>query len=160
MDKGPEQNFTKGNMTRMVIILCLSLMLESVSAAANPTTGRNMTKLVKKHSSTHVNYHHVINPAQTTHGNMTQQDTEEKLPARKIPLIWIVIATILSSTIIITISVSLGIKIYFKRQSNTKRPETYFNGLFLTNAVFIPIPANYVATDLEVEKSLVFLKIV
>ena len=121
-------------------------MMQSFSAA-NSTTDRNMTKLDEKHSSTLVNYHHVITPAKTTHGNMTQQDTEAQLPARKIPLIWIVIATTLSSTIIITISVSLGIKIYFKRQSPTRQTETYFNGLIMTNAVFIPITANCIPTD-------------
>ena len=130
-------------------------MRQSFSAATS-TTDRNMTELDERHSSTHVKYHHVITPALTTHGNMTHQDTEAQLPARKIPLIWIVIATILSSTIVITISVSLGIKIYFKRQSITQQPETYFNGLVMTNAIFIPIPANGVPTDYEGERFPVF----
>ena len=103
---------------------------------------------------------HVITPASTNHSNLTYQDTKGQLPAQKTPLIWIVIATILFSTIVITLGVSLGIKIYFKRQSNTEQPETCFNGLFMSNAVFMPIPANYVPTNLEVEKSLVLLKIV
>ena len=137
-------------MTRMVIILCLSLMMQSFSAAKS-TMDRNMTELDKRHSPTHVNYHHVINPAQTTQGNMTQQDTEEKLPTRKIPLIWIVIATILSSTIILTIGISLGIKIYFTHQSQTQQPETYFNGLFMTSAVFIPIYTNNATMELRTE---------
>ena len=151
LDKEPEPNFTKGNMTRMVIILCLSLMMGSSSAATNPTTDRNMTKLVKEHSSTHVKYHHVINPAQTTHGNMTQQDTEEKLPARKIPLICIVITTILSSAIILTIGISLGIKIYFTQQTQTRQPETYFNGLFMTSAVFIPVYTKNATYEIRTE---------
>ena len=133
-------------MTRMVIILCLSLMRQSFSAATS-TTDRNMTELDERHSSTHVKYHHVITPALTTHGNMTHQDKEAQLPARKIPLIWIIIATILSSTIIFTLIVSLGIKIYFKRQSVPRQPEAYFNGLVMTNAVFIPITANCIPTD-------------
>ena len=92
--------------------------------------------------------------------NLTNQQIEGQLPAQKIPAIWIVIATILSSTIVITLGISIGIKIYFKRQSKEKQQETYFNGLFMTNAVFMPIPANYVPTDYEVERSPVFWKIV
>ena len=56
-------------------------------------------------------------------------------------------ATILSSTIIFTLSISLGIKIYFERQSVPKQPEEYFKGLVMTNAVFIPITANCIPTD-------------
>ena len=133
-------------MTRMVIILCLSLMRQSFSVATS-TTDRNITELDGSHSSTNASYKHVDTPTAANHSSLTNQTTEEQSQTERIQLIWIVIVTILSSTIVITLGVSLGIKIYFERQSVPKQPEEYFNGLVMTNAVFIPITANCIPTD-------------
>ena len=93
----------------------------------------------------------VTTPAPTKLSNLTYKESEAQLPAKEIPLIWIVMAAVLSSTIVITASVSLGIKIYFKRRSITQQPEVFFNGLVMTNTVFGPIPANCVPTDYRSE---------
>ncbi len=86
-------------------------------------------------------------PTAANHSSLANQTTEEQSQTERIQLIWIVIVTILSSTIVITLGVSLGIKIYFERQSVPRQPEAYFNGLVMTNAVFIPITANCIPTD-------------
>ena len=111
------------------------------------------------HSSMNASYENVSTPTTTNHGNLANQTTEGQLQTEKTQLIWIVIATILSSTIVITLGILLGIKIYFERQSHTERPEAYFNGLVMTNVVFVPITTHHVTEDLKVEKSLGFLKI-
>ena len=133
-------------MTRMVIILCLSLMRQSFSAATSTTLNGNTTQLDWIHSSTNASYKHVSTTT-THHSNLANQTTEGQLQTERTQLIWIVIATILSSTIVITLGISLGIKIYFERQSVPRQPEAYFNGLVMTNAVFIPITANCIPTD-------------
>ena len=143
----------------METILCLFLMVQSFSAATSTTTNGNTTKLDWIHSSTNASYEHVKTPAEANHNNPATQTAEEQLQTEKTQLIWIVIATILSSTIIITLGISLGIKIYFEQQSHTKQQETYFNGLVMTNVVFVPITTHYVTPDLKVENSLGFLKI-
>ena len=143
----------------MEITLCLSLMMQSFSAATSTTTTGNTTELDWIHSSMNASYEHVNTPAEANHNNPATQTAEEQLQTEKTQLIWIVVATILSSTIVITLGISLGIKIYFERQSHTKQPETYFNGLVMTNVVFVPINTHYVTPDLKVENSLGFLKI-
>jgi hypothetical protein len=90
---------------------------------------------------------------------LANQTSEGQLQTEKTQLIWIVIATIFSSIIVITLGISLGIKIYFERQTHTKQPEACFNGLVMTNVVFVPVTTHYVTTDLKVEKTLGFLKI-
>ena len=139
----------------METILCLFLMMQSFSAAKS-TPSRSMTELEWTHSSTNASYQHVNTPAPTILSNQTNNGSEAQLQTKETPLIWIVMAAILSSTIVITISVSLGIKFYFKRQSCTQQPETYFNGLVMTNAVFIPIPNHCVPTDYKGERFPVF----
>ena len=143
----------------METILCLFLMVQSFSAATSTTTNGNTTKLDWIHSSTNASYEHVSTPATTNQSNLANQTTEGQLQTEKTQLIWIVIATILSSTIVITLGISLGIKIYFERQSHTKQPEAYFNGLVMTNVVFVPVTTHYVTTDLKIEKSHGFLQI-
>ena len=133
-------------MTRMVIILCLSSMMLSFLAATSTTIGRT-TDLDWIHSSMNASYENVTTPTTANHGNLANQPTEGQLQTEKTQLIWIVIATILSSTIVITLGISLGIKIYFERQPVPIQPEAYFNGLVMTNAVFIPITANCIPTD-------------
>ena len=139
----------------METILCLFLMMQS-SSAAKSTTSRSMIKLEWKHSSTNASYQNATTPATPKFSNQTTKESETQLLTKEIPLIRIVMAAILSSTIVITISVSLGIKFYFKRRSCTQQPETYFNGLVMTNAVFIPIPNNCVPTDYKGERFPVF----
>ena len=131
----------------METILCLFLTMQSVSAATSTPTNGNTTKLDWIHSSTNASYKHVSTPTATNHSNLANQTTEGQLQTERTQLIWIVIATILSSTIVITLGISLGIKIYFERQSVPRQPEAYFNGLVMTNAVFIPITANCIPTD-------------
>ena len=146
-------------MTKMETILCVFLMVQSVSAATSTSTNGNTTKLDWIHSSTNASYKHVGTTTTTNHSNLANQTTEGQLQTERTQLIWIVIATILSSTIVITLGISLGIKIYFEQQSHTKQPETYFNGLVMTNVVFVPVTTHYVTTDLKIEKSHGFLQI-
>ena len=91
---------------------------------------------------------------------LTNQLTKGQRPKLEIPIIWIVIASILSSTIVITLGVLIGIRVYFKWQSKDKHQKEYFNGLLMTTAVFQAIPRNYISTEYEIETSPVVLKIV
>ena len=114
-------------------------MMQSFSAAQT-TTSRDMRQLNWIHSSMNVSYELVNTPASMNHNSLANQPPEGKYP--KIPTIWIVMATILFSTIVITLGASIGIKYYFKRQSKNKHIEEYFNGLFMTTAVYMTIPKN------------------
>ena len=127
-------------------ILCLSLMVQLVSTATSTPTNRNTTELDWLHSSTNASYKNA-SYKHANHSSLANQTTEEQYRTERIQLIWIVIVTILSSTIVITLGISLGIKIYFEQQSVPKQPEEYFNGLVMTNAVFIPITANCIPAD-------------
>ena len=60
-------------------------------------------------------------------------------------------ATILFSKIVITVRVSVGIKYYFKRQSENEHRKEYFNGLFMTTAVYMAIPKICVINENQVK---------
>jgi hypothetical protein len=70
------------------------------------------------------------------------------------------VATILFSTIVITLSISVEIKLYFKRQSENKHSREYYNGLFMANTVYIAITRNYASTEYDVKTFSVLSKIV
>ena len=131
----------------MEITLCLYLMMQSCLAAQTQTTSRPMKELDNIHLSTNVSYSLVDTPALKNQSYLTNQFSEGQHPALEIPTIWIVMATILFSTIVITIGVFIGIRIYFKRQSKEKHQEEYFKGFFMTTAVYMAIPKNCVPPE-------------
>lgn len=104
LDKEPGQNFKKENMTMMVTILCLCSMRQSFSVAQTPTTNRPkyMDLSDEKLSSMNVSYEDVETHAFKNQSSHNNTQTERKQPTTGIPTIWIVMATILFSTIVIT----------------------------------------------------------
>ena len=140
MGKEPELNFTKENMTKMGTTLCLFSMMQSFSAAQTTITSRNKNPLDWIHSSTNVSYELANTPANTDQSSLANPPPVGGHPMTGTPTIWIVMATILFSTIIITLGASIGIKYYFKRQSKNEHIEEYFNGFFITTAVYMAIP--------------------
>ena len=98
---------------------------------------------------------------QARHKPAATTQTEWNQLAQVVPTIWIVVATMLSLTIVLTLGVSGGIKIYFRRQiTHRNNIENYDDIIFKTHAVHIENPKNYVPTKSEVKSSPVFWKIV
>ena len=99
-------------------------------------------------------------PAYANQSSLTDRPPKGKQPISGISTIWIVMATVLFSTIVITLGASIGIKIYFKRLSENGHKEEYFNGLLMTTAVYMAIPKICVINEYQVKTLLVLTKIV
>ena len=71
---------------------------------------------------------------------------------RVVPTIWIVVVTVHSVTIMLTMGISGGIKIYFRQKLIHKHNKgNYDDIIFMTNKEHNEIPINYVPTDNEVK---------
>ena len=103
------------------------------------------------HSSTNVSYKLANTPASMNQSSLAQPPPVGEHPMTGTSTIWIVMATILFSTIVITLGESIGIKYYFKRQSKNEHIEEYFNGLFITTAVYMAIPVNCAISEYQVK---------
>ena len=148
----------------MVITLCLCSTMQLSLAAQLKTLVtfqcHQVIFSVSGHFSTNVSYYHVkthANKTQRSHNNM---QTSWDLPTRVVPTIWIVVATVLSLTIVLTLGISGGIKIYFQRKLiHQHNKGNYDDIMFGTNTGHNRIPRNYVHTDSEVKSSPVRWKI-